>query len=78
MELDFITENAIIYVLLAWVVILGAAKALKLENRGVELKFYSLVYKNKGIQDVLVRMLARTRRGISVFANVSVVAGFLP
>ncbi|MYB29994.1 MAG: PDZ domain-containing protein [Cenarchaeum sp. SB0663_bin_5] len=77
MELDFITENAIIYVLLAWVVILGAAKALKLENRGVELKFYSLVYKNKGIQDVLVRMLARTRRGISVFANVSVVAGFL-
>lgn len=77
MELDFITENPIIYVLMAWVVILGAAKALKLENRGVELKFYSLVYKNKGIQDVLVRLLGRTRRGISVFANVSVVAGFL-
>lgn len=77
MELDFITENAIIYVLLAWVVILGAAKALKLENRGVELKFYSLVYKNRGVQDVLVRLLGRTRRGIIVFANVSVVAGFL-
>lgn len=78
MELDFITENiAIIYMLLVWVVILGVAKALKLENRGVELKFYSLVYKNKGIQDVLDRMLVRTRRGISIFANVSVVAGFL-
>lgn len=78
MELDFITEHiAIIYMLLVWVVILGVAKALKLENRGVELKFYSLVYKNKGVQDVLDRMLVRTRRGISIFANVSVVAGFL-
>lgn len=77
MELEFLTENAIIYVLLAWVVILGMAKALKLENRGVELKFYSLVYKNRGVQDVLVRVLSRTRRGISVFADVSVVAGFL-
>ena len=74
--LEQITQNAIIYVLLAWVAILGAAKALKLERRGVELKFYSLVYKNAGVQDVLVRLLGRTRRGVSVFANVSVVAGF--
>ena len=74
--LEQITQNAIIYVLLAWVAILGAAKALKLERRGVELKFYSLVYKNAGVQDVLVRLLGRTRRGVSIFANVSVVAGF--
>lgn len=76
-ELDFLTDNAIIYVLVAWVAILAGAKALKLENRGVELKFYSLVYKNRDVQGVLTKMLGRTRRGIRVFADVSVVAGFL-
>ena len=76
-ELDFITDNAIVYVLAAWVAILVGAKVLKLENRGVELKFYSLVYKNRGVQEVLTRMLGRTRRGVRVFADVSVVAGFL-
>ena len=77
MELDFITENAIIYVLITWVVILVAAKALKLEKYGFELKAYSLVYKNQQVQSVLTKMLGRTRRGIKIFANVSVVAGFL-
>ncbi len=77
MELDFLTENAIIYVLLAWVVILVTAKALKLQNHGFEVKVYSLIYKNKGIQSVLTKILSRTRRGIRVFADVSVVAGFL-
>jgi membrane-associated protease RseP (regulator of RpoE activity) len=77
LEADILSQNPIIYVLLAWVAVLGTAKALKLERRGVELKFYSLVYKNPGVQDVLVRILGRTRRGIRVFADVSVVAGFL-
>ena len=77
MELDFITENAIIYVLMAWVVILLAAKGLKLENRGFEIKVYSITYKNYGVQSVLTKMLNRTRRGIRIFADVSVVAGFL-
>ncbi len=77
MELDFLTENAIIYVLLAWVIILVTAKALKLQNHGFELKVYSLIYKNKDIQSVLTKILSRTRRGIRVFADVSVVAGFL-
>ena len=77
MELDFITENSIIYVLIAWVVILGIAKGLKLEKHGFELKIYSLVYKNQQVQSVLTKILGRTRRGIKVFANVSVVAGFL-
>jgi membrane-associated protease RseP (regulator of RpoE activity) len=76
LELDFITENSIIYVLMAWVVIFVSAKALKLEKYGVEIKPYSLVYKNKGINDVLIRILGRTKRGIKVFANVSVIAGF--
>ncbi len=77
MDLDFITQNSIIYVLIAWVIILGVAKGLKLEKHGFELKIYSLVYKNQQVQSVLVKILGRTRRGIRVFADVSVVAGFL-
>jgi membrane-associated protease RseP (regulator of RpoE activity) len=64
-------------VLIAWVVIVVVAKALKLEKYGVEIKAYSLVYKNKQVQSVLTRILGRTRRGIRVFANVSVIAGFV-
>jgi membrane-associated protease RseP (regulator of RpoE activity) len=77
LELDFITENAIIYVLMAWVAIFVTAKALKLEKYGVEIKPYSLVYKNKSVNDVLIKILGRTKRGIKVFANVSVIAGFI-
>ncbi|MBS3923030.1 MAG: site-2 protease family protein [Nitrosarchaeum sp.] len=62
---------------MAWVVILIVAKGLKLEKYGFELKIYSLVYKNQQVQLALTRMLGRTRRGIKIFANVSVVAGFL-
>lgn len=63
--------------LIAWVIILVVAKGLKLEKHGFELKIYSLVYKNQQVQSALTRMLGRTRRGIKIFANVSVVAGFL-
>ena len=77
MELDFITENSIIYVLIAWVAIIVTAKVLKLERYGFELKSYSLVYKNKQVQSVLTKILGRTKRGIRVFADVSVIAGFI-
>ena len=77
MELDFITENSIIYVLMAWVVIFISAKALKLERFGFEIKSYSLVYKNKGVNELLIKILNRTRSAVSVFANVSVIAGFI-
>ena len=77
MELDFITQNSIIYVLIAWVVVVVTAKGLKLEKYGVEIKAYSLVYKNKQVQSVLTKILGRTRRGIRVFADVSVIAGFI-
>ena len=77
MALEFLTDNAIIYVLIAWVVILIAAKSLKLEKHGFELKAYSITYKNTQVQSVLSKILTRTRRGIRVFADVSVVAGFL-
>ena len=77
MDLNFLTDNAIIYVLIAWVVIFGVAKGLKLEKYGFTIKPYSLTYKNYKVQDALIRVLGRTRRGIQVFADVSVIAGFL-
>jgi len=77
LALDLLTDNAIIYVLIAWVVILGIAKAIKLEKHGFEIKPYSLTYKNTQVQSALSKMLTRTKRGIRVFADVSVVAGFL-
>jgi len=77
LELDILTDNAIIYVLIAWVVIFGVAKGLKLEKYGFTIKPYSLTYKNYKVQDALIRVLGRTRRGIRIFADVSVIAGFL-
>ena len=77
MALDFLTDNAIIYVLIAWVVILIIAKSLKLEKHGFKITAYSLTYKNTQVQSALSKMLTRTKRGIRVFADVSVVAGFL-
>jgi len=62
---------------MAWVVIVVVAKALKLEKYGFEIKAYSLVYKNKQVNSVLIKLLSRTKRGIRVFADVSVVSGFI-
>jgi len=58
-------------------VILAIAKSLKLEKHGFTIKAYSLTYKNTQVQSVLSKMLTRTKRGIRVFADVSVIAGFL-
>jgi membrane-associated protease RseP (regulator of RpoE activity) len=77
LALELLTDNAIIYVLIAWVVILAIAKSLKLEKHGFTIKAYSLTYKNTQVQSVLTKMLTRTKRGIRVFADVSVIAGFL-
>lgn len=74
--MEILAENPIIYVLIGWVAVLGAAKLLRLENRGFELKPYSLVYKNHGVQEYLSRALGRTRRAVRVFADASVVSGF--
>ena len=77
LNLDFLSQNAIIYVLLVWGVILGITKAFKLEKHGFEVKPYSLTYKNTQVQAALTKVLGRTKRGIRVFADVSVVAGFI-
>ena len=77
MAFELLTDNAIIYVLIAWVVILAIAKSLKLEKHGFTIKAYSLTYKNTQVQSALSKMLTRTKRGIRVFADVSVIARFL-
>jgi len=41
---ELLTDNAIIYVLIAWVVILAIAKSLKLEKHGFTIKAYRLTY----------------------------------
>ncbi|CAI9832396.1 Peptidase M50 [Nitrosopumilaceae archaeon] len=75
--MDIITENPIILVLIGWAAALGVAKALRLDRYGLEIKPYSMVYRNGGVYSVLQRILSRTRRGIRVFADTSVVSGFL-
>ena len=67
MELDFLSQNAIIYVLMAWVVIFVTAKALKLEKYGFTIKPYSLTYKNYKVQSALTKMLGREDAHVEVF-----------
>jgi membrane-associated protease RseP (regulator of RpoE activity) len=75
---DSINEKLpVIAMLIGWVIVIVSAKALKLEKHGFELKAYSLVYKNKSVNDVLIKVLGRTKRGIKVFADISIIAGFL-
>ncbi len=76
MDLDFLTDNAIVYVLVAWGIMLVAAKGLRLQNRGFDVKPYGITYRNSGVQAVLDSVLARSRRWVRVFADASVVAGF--
>jgi len=72
-----LTHNSIIYVLIAWVIVFGIAKALKLDKHGFEIKPYSLTYKNQSVQLILTRILNRTQRATRIFANTSVVLGFI-
>jgi len=74
---EFLTHNSIIYVLIAWVVVFVIAKGLKLDKHGFEIKPYSLTYKNPNVQLILTRILNKTQRATRVFANTSVVLGFV-
>ncbi|MFQ6025570.1 MAG: site-2 protease family protein [Nitrosopumilaceae archaeon] len=61
---------------MVWVVIVLAAKGMKLDKRGFEIKPYSLTYKNYGVQVILTRLLNKMRRATRIFSDTSVVAGF--
>ena len=77
MALDFLAQNSIFYVLVAWVVVVLIAKAIKLDKHGFEIKPYSLTYKNQNVQLVLTRLLKKVERATRIFSNASVVAGFI-
>jgi membrane-associated protease RseP (regulator of RpoE activity) len=73
----FLTQNSIIYVLIAWAIVFMIAKASKLDKHGFEIKPYSLTYKNQNVQLILTRLLNRTQLATRIFANTSVVLGFV-
>lgn len=77
LAIGFLQQNSIIYVLIAWFIIFGIAKASKLDKRGFEIKPYSLTYKNQNVQVLLSRVLGRTERATRIFSNTSVVLGFI-
>lgn len=53
------------------------AKASKLDKHGFEIKPYSLTYKNQNVQLLLSRLLSRTQLATRIFADTSVVLGFV-
>ena len=77
MALNFLAQNSIFYVLIAWVVVVLIAKAMRLDKHGFEIKPYSLTYKNQNVQLVLTRLLKKVERATRIFSNASVVAGFI-
>ncbi|HSD05487.1 MAG TPA: site-2 protease family protein [Nitrosopumilaceae archaeon] len=77
MAIDFLTQNSIFYVLIAWVVVIILAKASKLDKHGFDIKPYSLTYKNYKVQLALTRLLGKTEKATKIFANTSVIAGFV-
>jgi len=69
-------DNAsIIGLLVAWVMILVTAKALRLDKRGFEIKPFMLTYKNHSVSSTLDRLLSISISGVRLFSNVSIVAG---
>ncbi|TLX81871.1 MAG: peptidase, partial [Thaumarchaeota archaeon] len=77
MAFEFLAQNSIFYVLIAWVIVFAVAKASKLDKHGFEIKPYSLTYKNHNVQLILTKVLNRTQRATRIFSNTSVVLGFV-
>ncbi|MFQ5940529.1 MAG: site-2 protease family protein [Nitrososphaerales archaeon] len=75
MAFEFFEQNSsIFFLLLAWILILAGAKALRLERHGFEIKPFMLTYKNHNVSGTLDRMLSN-RTAVRVFADVGVVGG---
>lgn len=61
--------------LVAWILILAGAKALRLEKRGFEIRPFMLTYKNHNVSGTLDKIMLSNRTATRIFADVSVVAG---
>lgn len=69
-------DSSILILLIAWALILGGAKALRLERHGFEIKPYLLMYKNHNVAGTLDKMLTN-RLAVRIFADVGIVGGAL-
>ncbi len=77
MAFDFADPNSsILLLLIAWILILAGAKALRLEKHGFEIKPFMLTYKNQNVSPTLDRMLSN-KRAVKIFADVGIVGGAL-
>ncbi len=77
MALDLLNQDfSILMLIIVWLLILGGAKALRLDKRGFEIKPFMLVYKNHNVAVTLDKM-ASWRRSVKAFADLGIVAGVL-
>jgi membrane-associated protease RseP (regulator of RpoE activity) len=75
MALDLLNQDfSILMLIIAWFLILGGAKALRLDKRGFEIKPFMLIYKNHNVTVALDKM-ASWRRSVKAFADLGIVAG---
>ncbi len=70
-------NTGIFLLLLAWIIGLVIAKALRLERRGFELKPFMIMYKNHNVESTLDKILSISRSGVKMFSNIGVVSGIL-
>jgi len=77
MAFDLLNQDfSIIMLIVAWLVILAGAKALRLDKRGFEIKPFMLVYKNHNVAATLDKMLAN-RNAVRIFSDVGIIGGAL-
>lgn len=75
MAFDLLNQDfSILMLIVAWLLILAGAKALRLEKRGFEIKPFMLIYKNHNVAGTLDKMLAN-RRAVKIFSDVGIVGG---
>ncbi len=77
MAFDLLNQDfSIIMLIVAWLVILASAKALRLEKRGFEIKPFMLVYKNHNVAVTLDKMLAN-KSAVRIFSDAGIIGGAL-
>ncbi len=69
-------DSSILMLIVAWLLILAGAKALRLEKRGFEIKPFMLVYKNHNVARTLDKLLSN-KRAVKIFSDVGIVGGAL-
>jgi len=75
MAFDLLNQDfSILMLIVAWLLILAGAKALRLEKRGFEIKPFMLIYKNHNVAGTLDKLLTN-KRAVKIFSDVGIVGG---